>query len=381
MDAAVFVHTVSESSTANCSVFAPIRVWDPTTPPSISATMPGAKARAVQHSALKITIIVGLAILVNSETQYDGRVLKSNHEDVNNVIIHASGAWVNNEKIAHFDVDDLDTAFVKNGRVFTMRSNRAAWTDTNRTLHLIENDYYYTYKHTHENISACAINVFVTDNYISAAGSFTYAVELIQASIAAASSVYYSATGVGLGIRDINVWNTGHQSPNIADTLNSFTSDIAYTDGCVAILFDNYEYNNNYVGIAWMDGACGAHYHGVVSTLDVAATAMVLAHEVGHLQGASHVEMYPSCASQSTIMAADISHSVMLFSNCVKEELRAWAADGCVTSELNYHYNHPHYDHHDDDDIALVAGLLFFIFLIVVCFSCFCFSQYDYYYY
>jgi hypothetical protein len=98
-------------------------------------------------------------------------------------------------------------------------------------------------------------------------------------------------------------------------------------------LFDGGSYPNHLVGLAYVGQACQQHNNAVLiaGPVDVVATLLIAAHELGHALGAWHDGSPTQCPSQGYLMAPILDLSVTSFSPCARDSI--WAAWPLVANQ------------------------------------------------
>lgn len=216
----------------------------------------------------------------------------------------------------------------------------------------------------------CDVSAFVTNRFRQQFSSWSAISDALQTVVQVSSSAYHSVNASGLYLKSVAQWDPALPSTDMSEILAQFTEFInaqnESTTKCANVLFDNAVYDDNHVGVAWLNGACNSHNTAVVSHLGLADTSLILAHEAGHLMTALHTEQYTQC-SGGTIMDADVSFSAFEFCDHVGSLLSAWGDNNAACLAVLPHTDpeYPHY--HDDND--LVYGLVALILFLVVFFA------------
>ena len=216
----------------------------------------------------------------------------------------------------------------------------------------------------------CDVSAFVTNRFRQQFSSWSAISDALQTVVQVSAGAYHHANASGLYLKSVAQWDPPSTSTDMSEILEHFTDFIGTrnesNDGCANVLFDNVVYDDNHVGIAWLNGACGTHNTAVVSHLGLADTSLILAHEAGHLMTALHTEQYTQCPG-GTIMDADVSFSAFEFCDHVGSLLSSWGDDNaaCLATLPHTGPEYPHY--HDDND--LVYGLVALVLFLVVFFA------------
>lgn len=244
--------------------------------------------------------------------------------------------WHKSDVRLRFTADESTLQFhTENPNISNIRIRRdhISWTE-NTTMYVYASQQFITLETTSVS-QVCVVTVYLTSTLIAAMGSIPSAWEIVLTAIDMASNVYAVTTGIGLFAVFGGFWDPLVPTTDGGYMLYQFHESVPAT-GCASVLFDGTEYENNVVGIAYVGGACTAYAHAIVSYIDPFYMAVVLAHEVGHLQTALHTSSYPDCALSQTIMKADIGGVHLFFSTCVATVLQEWTADVIDTCFYSY---------------------------------------------
>jgi hypothetical protein len=240
-------------------------------------------------------------------------------------IIALDGVIVNGSYIVRWY--DGNTPITANVTLHDVRRTYARWTDGDNVMHVAERGHYYRMA-VQNQVKYCPLDIYYTADYANMVGT-SFIRSTIEGIIATANTAY-TTIEVVIG----SVFQEYSRAPDtILNVLAAFRQETAGTTVCGAVLFDAAAYTP-IVGLAYVGTACTANGRAIVSLPANVQfiQALVFAHEMGHVFNAEHVEQYPDCSTEQTIMQSTISQSTrMEFSTCTASVIDDFA-DTCLTN-------------------------------------------------
>jgi hypothetical protein len=255
---------------------------------------------------------------------------------------------------------DGTTPITPNVTLIRVARTYAQWTDDNNVMHIAERGHYYSFA-VQSQIKYCPVDIYYTAAYARSVGP-SFIRSAIQEIITTANAAF---TTIEVGISNIFIEYDRTPDNNIKNVLVAFTQYVTQASVCGAVLFDAATYGTT-VGVAYLGTACTNNGRAIVS---VPATysfvqALVFSHELGHIFNAQHVESYPACSTETTIMKSDISGSELRFSTCAQQVINNFA-NTCLSNTTRPEPPSAHIS--DDTWIIVGVSVGVALFVIFIC--------------